>query len=112
MGIAEAAARLTKSGLVAEVALCLALGACGSAVEPSAIASAANPCGVPEFHGLECTIETLNDGKGADSERLACPQGADVWYLYRSGEVFHMSGRETVCHALPDGRLCDGVVCP
>lgn len=90
--------------------LLLLLPACGGLVTSSA--ADPNPCGMPEFHGLECTIETLNDGKGPSDKRLVCPMGDDVWIRYDSGEVFHLSGKSTVCHALPDGRLCDAVVCP
>lgn len=71
-----------------------------------------NPCGMPEFRGLECTYETLNDGSGPSDVRLVCPVGDDTWIQYADGEVFHLSGGATVCHALPDGRLCDAVICP
>lgn len=91
------------------------LGCAGElAADPAVEPEKPNPCGMPEFNPGECRDEVLNDGRGPDDHRKVCQVGPDQWILYPSGEVFHLdtAAKTTVCHALPDGRLCAAVVCP
>lgn len=77
------------------------LAACGGRIAPADLP----PECVPD-HWMPCHEETMNDGTGPDDHRKVCSDGEETWFLYPSGETWHVAGASDVrCHVGADGAV-------